>query len=53
MQDAAASGVIAVLFGAGVGASTNGVGAPPSDGYWWITKVQQYYRQPVPLSSGK
>lgn len=49
MQDAAASGVIAVLFGAGVGASTNGVGAPPSDGFWWITKVQQYYQQPVPL----
>lgn len=49
MPDAASSGVIAVLFGAGVGASTSGVGAPPTDGYWWITKVQQYFLQPVPL----
>jgi hypothetical protein len=50
MQDAAASGVVAVLFGAGVGASTNGVGSPPTDGYWWIAKIQQYYLQPVALA---
>jgi hypothetical protein len=50
MQDTAASGVTAVLFGAGVGASTNGIGSPPSDGYWWITKIQQYFQQPVPLA---
>lgn len=43
MDDAARSGVIAILFGAGVGASTNSVGDPPSDGYWWITKAQRYF----------
>jgi hypothetical protein len=53
MQNTAASGVIAILFGAGVGASTTGVGSPPSDGYWWITQVQQYYQQPVPLGGGQ
>jgi hypothetical protein len=53
MQNTSASGVIAILFGAGVGASTNGIGSPPSDGYWWITQVQQYYQQPVPLGAGQ
>lgn len=43
MEEAARSGVIAILFGAGVGASTNSVGEPPSDGYWWITKAQRYF----------
>jgi len=33
MQEAAAAGVISMMFGAGVGASTTNVGAPPSDGY--------------------
>ncbi len=49
MSDTAAAGVISVLFGAGVGASTNGIGAPPTDNYWWITAVQGYYQQVVPL----
>lgn len=43
------SGVTAILFGAGVGISTDGVGSPPTDDYWWITKVQEYFRNPVPL----
>ena len=47
MSDAAAAGVISVMFGAGVGASTDGIGAPPTDSYWWITAVQGYYPQTV------
>lgn len=43
------SGVNAILFGAGVGISTDGVGSPPTDDYWWITKVQEYFTNPVPL----
>lgn len=49
MADAADNGVVAILFGAGVGASTNGVGAPPTDSDWWIVKAQEYFKQPVPL----
>jgi hypothetical protein len=37
------AGIICVQFGAGVGASTDGVGNPPSDNYFWIQKVQGYY----------
>ena len=51
MSDAAGAGVIAALFGAGVGASTTNLGNPPTDGYWWITSAQTYYDNPVPLSS--
>ena len=46
---AKAAGVTMALFGAGVGGSTTNVGAPPSDGFWWITKAQRYYARPVPL----
>jgi hypothetical protein len=53
---AAAAGVVAVLFGAGVGAATRGVPQPsgatldqPTDGYYWITRVQDYYAHPTPL----
>lgn len=49
MAEAREAGVISVLFGAGVGASTDGVGSPPTDDYWWISKVQEYYQNPVPL----
>jgi hypothetical protein len=49
MSDAAAAGVISVMFGAGVGASTDGIGAPPTDSYWWITAVQGYFPQVAPL----
>ena len=41
------AGVHLVLFGAGVGFSTDGVGAPPTDDYFWIQKVQQYYKNGV------
>ena len=49
MEEAKAKGVISVLFGAGVNSSTDGVGSPPTDDYWWITKVQDYFANPVPL----
>ena len=51
IQESADVGVISMLFGAGVGASTDGVGSPPTDDYYWITKAQQYYLNPVPLDS--
>ncbi|QSH40590.1 cellulose binding domain-containing protein [Lentisphaerota bacterium ZTH] len=44
MDKAKAAGIKTILFGAGVGASTDGVGSPPTDHYWWITKVQDYYK---------
>ncbi|WP_432799674.1 glycosyl hydrolase family 18 protein [Poriferisphaera sp. WC338] len=44
------AGVTQILFGAGVGISTDGVGDPPTDGYWFISKVQEYYENPVDLS---
>jgi GH18 family chitinase len=44
------AGIISVFFGAGVGASTDGVGDAPTDDYFWIQKVQDYYiNGPVPL----
>lgn len=46
-------GVIAALFGAGVGDSTDGVGDPPTDDYFWIQKVQDYYLGlPAPAAGG-
>ncbi|HEX7733274.1 MAG TPA: carbohydrate-binding protein [Ktedonobacteraceae bacterium] len=50
MQEASASGIIAILFGPGVGASTDDVGSPPTDGYWWISQAQLYYKNPTPLA---
>lgn len=47
MQEAADAGVTCILFGAGVGSSTDAVGDPPTDSYWWITKAQRYYKNPV------
>ena len=44
MQETVDAGVIGLLWGAGVGMSTDGVGSPPTDDYWWINKVQEYYR---------
>ena len=44
-------GVECILFGAGVGDSTQGVGNPPTDGGWWVTKAQTYYDHTVPLVS--
>ncbi|MGL4346331.1 MAG: cellulose binding domain-containing protein [Cellulosilyticaceae bacterium] len=49
MQACKDKGIVAVLFGAGVGASTDSVGSPPADHYWWITKAQEYYKNPVSL----
>ena len=48
---AANFGIRCVLFGAGVGDSTQGVGNPPTDGGWWITKAQTYYDNTIPLGS--
>ena len=50
MSLAANHGVRAVLFGAGVGDSTNGVGTPPTDSGWWITGAQRYLQKPVALA---
>lgn len=50
MSEAATAGVVMAMFGAGVGASTTNIGTPPSDDYWWITKAQQYYLNPVLLT---
>ncbi len=47
MQEAKNSGIISILFGAGVGDSTHGTGSPPSDSYWWITAVQKYFANGV------
>lgn len=52
MQDAADAGVFSILFGAGVGDSTDAVGIDqslPTDQYYWIQKVQQYYQNKVEL----
>lgn len=52
LQETKDNGVISVLFGAGVNASTDGVGSPPSDDYFWIQKVQDYYRTgTIPLGA--
>ncbi|MFN0202751.1 MAG: T9SS type A sorting domain-containing protein [Bacteroidia bacterium] len=51
LQETKNAGVISALFGAGVNASTDGVGNPPSDNYFWIQKVQDYYANaPIPLN---
>jgi len=58
MEHAARAGIVALLFGAGVGSSTQGT--PPSDGttetsptddYWWIVQAQRYLEAPVLLDS--
>ena len=36
-------GVVAALFGAGVGDSTHGTGNPPTDGWFFIQALQEYY----------
>lgn len=47
MKEAAAGGICAILFGAGVNDSTDGIGSPPTDDYWWITQAQNYLQKPV------
>ncbi len=49
MDLARKAGINAILFGAGVGHSTDGVGSPPTENYWWITKIQRYFRNPMPI----
>jgi len=49
IEEARDVGVRQILFGAGVPASTDSIGSVPTDDYWWITKVQEYYQNPVPL----
>ncbi|CUP81333.1 cellulose binding domain-containing protein [Clostridium baratii] len=49
IEEAKKSGIISILFGAGVGASTDAVGSPPTDDYFWITKAQHYYDNVVML----
>ncbi|WP_197997525.1 glycosyl hydrolase family 8 [Gimesia panareensis] len=49
MEEARAAGIRQILFGAGVGISTDSIGTDPTDDYWWITKVQEYYQDPVAL----
>ncbi|MDX2170952.1 MAG: cellulose binding domain-containing protein [Deltaproteobacteria bacterium] len=41
------AGVIAALFGDGVGESTRGRGDPPPDGWWWMVKTQAYLANPA------
>ena len=44
MEEVQNAGVRIILGGAGVGNSTDGVGSPPTDDYYWIQKVQEYYQ---------
>ena len=51
IQDCKDAGIISAQFGAGVGASTDGIGFPPSDQFFWIQKVQGYYTKGmIPLT---
>lgn len=49
MKETKEAGVISILFGAGVNASTDAVGSPAPDNYWWITKAQRYLKNPLNL----
>lgn len=49
LEAARDAGVIAALFGDGVGESTRGRGDPPPDGWWWMVQTQAYLAVPVPL----
>jgi hypothetical protein len=57
MPEAAAAGIVAVLFGAGTGTGTYGVPetsgtyqSTPSDFDYWVTRAQSYLAAPTPLS---
>jgi len=50
MIEARDAGVHVMLFGDGVGASTHGRGVMNGDHYWWISAVQKYFENPVPLA---
>ena len=58
MEETAQAGVVAVLFGAGVGSSTQGTppsspdtDAAPTDDHWWIVQAQRYLDDPVILQA--
>lgn len=50
MVEARNAGATILLFGDGVGNSTSGRGQANTDSFWWITRTQSYYLNPVPLS---
>ncbi|MGL4107629.1 cellulose binding domain-containing protein [Clostridium sp. LP20] len=52
MEETRDAGVVSILFGAGVNSSTDAVGSPAPDNYWWITKAQRYLKNPLPLKTG-
>jgi hypothetical protein len=56
LPEAAATGVVAILFGAGTGTGTEGVPevpgisqTAPTDYGYWMARAQQYLAAPVPL----
>lgn len=56
LPEAAADGVVAILFGAGTGSGTYGVPemvgsyqSAPSDYDYWVTRTQSYLAAPTPL----
>jgi Cellulose binding domain len=51
IQETKDAGVVSILFGAGVNASTDAVGSPAPDNYWWITKAQRYLKNPLKLDA--
>lgn len=51
IEEARDAGLVAIFFGAGVGAATDGVGTPAADDYWWLTACQEYFKSPVPLKN--
>ena len=58
MEETAQAGVIAVLFGAGVGISTQGTppsstdaNTIPTDDHWWVVQAQRYLADPVIIGS--
>ena len=55
LSDARNAGAIALMCGAGVGASTtnippsSGITGGPTDGGFWMRRAQMYYLDPIPL----
>lgn len=55
LSDARNAGAIALMCGAGVGASTtnippsSGISPGPTDGGFWMRRAEQYYLDPIPL----
>jgi len=45
------AGIESIMFGPGLANSTQGGGykGPPLDGYFWATKAQAYFKNPLPL----